>query len=78
MEIVDWLKNPLLKQLEHMHPRDALERLIASLIVLVGLAVILALLMAYPERPLPAIAIGLSLTGIMLSVRAFLLLNTFR
>lgn len=75
---MNWLKNPLFKQLEHMHPRDALERLIGSLIVLVGLAVILTLLMVYPERPFSAIAIGLSLTGTMLSARAFLLLNNMQ
>lgn len=66
-----WLKSPVFGALEHMHPRDALERVLASVIVLIGVLVALLIMIAQPGRSLSALAVGCSLISIGFVIRSF-------
>ncbi|WP_369625190.1 hypothetical protein [Marinobacterium sp. BA1] len=58
-----------------MDTHDALERVIASMLILVGLLVTLLILIVMPGSPSSAFAIGFGSIAIMLSVRSLLIGN---
>jgi hypothetical protein len=70
-----WLKSPVWGQLEHMEPRDAMERVIASMVVLTGLLVTLLILIAIPGSGSSAFAIGLGIISVMLALRSLAIGN---
>ena len=70
-----WLKSPVWGQLEHMEPRDALERVMASMIILVGLLVTLLILIVLPGSGGSAFAIGFGIISIMLAIRSLAIGN---
>ncbi len=70
-----WLKSPVWGQLEHMEPTSAMERVIASMLVLVGLLVTLLILIVMLGSPSQAFAIGFGSIAIMLAVRSLLIGN---